>query len=85
MVEKALSTLSPPIGSSKRWFEIVIASVLITLILGGVWLFASEWALIGVLASLVLAVTILYGYEYFPLALFVTLPFSVEVHLSEAT
>ncbi|MDP8242976.1 MAG: O-antigen ligase family protein [Candidatus Hinthialibacter antarcticus] len=85
MVDKALSKFSASLPPSQRWFEIVVASAIILLGLSMVWLFASEWALLGTLGALVLAICVLFGYEYFPLALFVTLPFSVEFHLSEST
>lgn len=49
------------------------------------WLFASEWILLGVVALLALSIAVFFGYDYFPLALFVMLPFSVEVSLSDAT
>ncbi len=85
MVDQVLSKFSSSINLPQRWLEIAISSGLVVLALLVLWLFASEWALLGAIGALSLGVCVLFGYEYFSLALFVTLPFSVEFHLSETT
>ncbi|MBI1390312.1 MAG: hypothetical protein GC154_17875 [bacterium] len=65
--------------------EALASGAVAILIIGLVWLFPSEWMLLGVLGAFVTAVAIYYGYEYFPLALFLTIPFSIEFQIADAT